>query len=678
MAVKVSMRRCQNMWSSHLSKITHILQQLDHITTEIVTAERELLELCKRKRAAEEATLSASASIKVEMDVDPLTAEDGPPTVATPSSRTATSPSSGGRGGELVGHAMSSLDPLLDLNAGVRQPPPATGLPPPATIMHSAAEVGAGAGAGDGGASGQAVTAPSYLATLSTGPAMMDQQHQEKLQLKLQLEREQREKQHAAADAQREKQQSVSQIDRETQQLHDKIAQIGGLKATQESLEAERRKLSALYPTKYWTGTAKSVIDWHVANLEFANATTLDTLSLEHWDQDDANEFSGEHLTVKDGFGTVPKALATGLNVKMKTRVTNVQIDPSFGARVSFRGVASNPTGPCDDEEVVEADAVLVTVPLGVLKDGAMKFDPPLPGWKTSAIERLGFGLLNKVILCFETAFWTAKFDTFGCCSPPSGIVGELYMFWNFMPCTGQPILLALNAGEAAKESEKETDEVVIAKAVAVLRNVFSAGTVPEPVHAHVTRWRKDEFARGSYSYVSVDATGDDYDQLAEPVTLDGAANPQLFFAGEHTNRNYPATVHGAMLSGLREAGRIADTFPPCMASANPSSATTVTTTTPSSSSSSSITTTTATAAAAAAAAATGAGAVVAMPGAGAAATGAAVATAPAAANASGISGSSSSSGPPPPATALPSSELGIKRKPEALDAPPLPKKIAM
>ena len=36
---------------------------------------------------------------------------------------------------------------------------------------------------------------------------------------------------------------------------------------------------------------------------------------------------------------------------------------------------------------------------------------------------------------------------------------------------------------------------------------------------------------------------------------------PRIFFGGEHTIRNYPATVHGAMLSGFREAGRIADKF---------------------------------------------------------------------------------------------------------------------
>lgn len=47
----------------------------------------------------------------------------------------------------------------------------------------------------------------------------------------------------------------------------------------------------------------------------------------------------------------------------------------------------------------LEGDAVLVTVPLGVLKAGTIVFDPPLPPWKASAISKLGFGNLNKVPL---------------------------------------------------------------------------------------------------------------------------------------------------------------------------------------------------------------------------------------------------------------------------------------
>lgn len=41
----------------------------------------------------------------------------------------------------------------------------------------------------------------------------------------------------------------------------------------------------------------RQILDWHFANLEFANATPLATLSLKHWDQDDDFEFTGNHLT---------------------------------------------------------------------------------------------------------------------------------------------------------------------------------------------------------------------------------------------------------------------------------------------------------------------------------------------------------------------------------------------
>ena len=55
--------------------------------------------------------------------------------------------------------------------------------------------------------------------------------------------------------------------------------------------------------------------------------------------------------------------------------------------------------------------------------------------------------------------------------------------------------------------------------------------------------------------------TVDDYDILARPLFPDEneGALPRVFFAGEHTNREHPSTVHGAFLSGLREASRIAE-----------------------------------------------------------------------------------------------------------------------
>jgi hypothetical protein len=40
---------------------------------------------------------------------------------------------------------------------------------------------------------------------------------------------------------------------------------------------------------------------------------------------------------------------------------------------------------------------VIVAVPLGCLKAGAIAFAPPLPDWKQDAIAALGYGNLNKV-----------------------------------------------------------------------------------------------------------------------------------------------------------------------------------------------------------------------------------------------------------------------------------------
>lgn len=74
---------------------------------------------------------------------------------------------------------------------------------------------------------------------------------------------------------------------------------------------------------------------------------------------------------------------------------------------------------------------------------------------------------------------------------------------------------------------------------------------VPDPIQTVCTKWGSDPLCCGSYSHVRVGSSGSDYDILAENV------GGRLFFAGEATSRQYPATMHGAFLSGLREAASI-------------------------------------------------------------------------------------------------------------------------
>lgn len=59
------------------------------------------------------------------------------------------------------------------------------------------------------------------------------------------------------------------------------------------------------------TASERHLLDWHFANLEFANATELKNLSLRHWDQDDAFELSGAHCTIRGGFGGLVDSLVS-------------------------------------------------------------------------------------------------------------------------------------------------------------------------------------------------------------------------------------------------------------------------------------------------------------------------------------------------------------------------------
>lgn len=78
------------------------------------------------------------------------------------------------------------------------------------------------------------------------------------------------------------------------------------------------------------------------------------------------------------------------------------------------------------------------------------------------------------------------------------------------------------------------------------------------------SRWHSAPYTRGSYSYVAVGSTGDDIDLLAQPLPADSTgAQLQVLFAGEATHRTFYSTTHGALLSGWREADRLAGLWEP-------------------------------------------------------------------------------------------------------------------
>lgn len=260
-------------------------------------------------------------------------------------------------------------------------------------------------------------------------------------------------------------------------------------------------------------------------------ATNASDLSARAWQE--SADFEGGDVLVPDGYDAVPKRLAEGLDIRLAHRVIEVAYDER-GVRVTT------------DRGVFHGDRVIVTLPLGVLRRGAVRFSPELPERKLRAIQRLKMGTLNKLYLRFEEPFWPdVDFLTYLGAGPE-----EWVPFFNLQKYQGGPALIGFLAGADAERSEGETDATVAARAMKILRKVYGEG-IPDPVAVKFTRWATDEFSFGSYSHPGPEATGDDFDALAEPV---GA---RLYFAGEATSRDAYGSVHGAMRTGLREARRI-------------------------------------------------------------------------------------------------------------------------
>lgn len=180
----------------------------------------------------------------------------------------------------------------------------------------------------------------------------------------------------------------------------------------------------------------------------------------------------------------MPIALAEGLDIRLSLAVREIHYGPDGVEVVTTHSKREgNPF-------IFKGDVALCTLPLGVLKhsisnaqsdavtaQNVVKFVPPLPNWKVASIERLGFGNLNKVVLCFDRIFWDPETNLFGHVGSTTASRGELFLFWNLYHA---PVLLALVAGEAAAIMENVSDDVIVGRCIAVLKGIFGNNAVPQ------------------------------------------------------------------------------------------------------------------------------------------------------------------------------------------------------
>ena len=262
-----------------------------------------------------------------------------------------------------------------------------------------------------------------------------------------------------------------------------------------------------------------------------ADSSTISLLSFDEM----GYEMDGVEVIFPKGYRQIIDGLADGLDIRLEHVVS--EIDYS-GSTVHIK------TNKGD----FEAKYVISTLPLGVLQNNVVDFLPDLSSEKLDIInnKKLDMGILNKVYYVFDEVFWDSR----------DWIVqiptekGHWVYFANLNGVLEKPVLLAFNSANFGRELETMTDEDIVKEGLDVLKKIYG-DKIPEPVFTKVTKWGSDEFSFGSYSYTAVGSTNDDFYELSK--SLDN----KVFFAGEATEVNYPATVHGAYFSGMREANKI-------------------------------------------------------------------------------------------------------------------------
>ena len=188
-------------------------------------------------------------------------------------------------------------------------------------------------------------------------------------------------------------------------------------------------------------------------------------------------------------------------------------------------------------------------MPLGVLKNNAITFSPVLPADKADAIAKTSMGNVNKFLLLWKTAFWDTNLQYIGYTPETKGKFNYFMNMKKFTPANG---LMTFAFGNYADLTERMSDSEISAEVMLHLKSIYG-NSIPNPSDVFRTKWGQNVHSFGAYSYATNGTTTADFDTLAKAV------NNRVFFAGEHTNRAYRGTVHGAYLSGLREADKIID-----------------------------------------------------------------------------------------------------------------------
>ena len=269
----------------------------------------------------------------------------------------------------------------------------------------------------------------------------------------------------------------------------------------------------------YWFSLETSADPDQVSNLDLTNYNDTD----EDW-------------PVREGYGALMAKFAADVPVELNCAVQKIDWR-GCGTKVQTRKGTLSSTG------------VVVTVSNGVLGAGDIDFQPALPAWKLDAIAQVPLGNHNRICLIFKgNPLADIPQGSFSYAAP-----GADNLSLQIRPF-GYNQVIGVTGGRFATWLERAGEDASVDYVLERLAHVVGHDVKRDLVSHKVTAWGTDPWVKGAYSAAR---PGHHHQRLAlrEPVA------ERVYFAGEATSDGFWATAHGAYLSGVQAANKLADSL---------------------------------------------------------------------------------------------------------------------
>lgn len=267
------------------------------------------------------------------------------------------------------------------------------------------------------------------------------------------------------------------------------------------------------------------------ANAEGDSMTYLNAKAHAHLFKDSDGQDDYSDYRILDGYDSYYRELAAGLDIRLNKVVSRINWSDAIAVSTA-------------EGETVAADVAVLTLPVGVLKAGAVKFHPALPRSKREALAGLQMGPVMKMVYQFAGPILDRSIGAiYAKDNPP--------MWWS--PSLGREdgdtVWTAFFTGDYAREMLELGEGAALQKGLDTLRREISQPDL-QYLKARWINWPEDEFARGGYS-VCLPGHYSAREKLAMPT-------PPIYWAGEASAPHHlTAMVHGAYFTGQRAAGEI-------------------------------------------------------------------------------------------------------------------------